>query len=93
LYIFKRNDRIQLSVLGKYLQWDNRNRGKERRYDVHFVREDVRRGVETSMEENEISTVGMLTILVAIQEVARINGETKTQEFIDKLIESVRCVG
>jgi hypothetical protein len=42
------------------------------------------------MEENEMSKSDLIVILTAIRETANTNGENKTVEFVDKLIEASR---
>ena len=47
-----------------------------------------KRGKE--MEDNEMSKASLISMLVSIREVARANGEMKTVEHIDKILEEVR---
>lgn len=48
-------------------------------------------GKEITMErENEMSKADLIAMLVSIREVAKANGEMKTVEHIDKILEEVR---
>ena len=48
-------------------------------------------GKEITMErENEMSKADLIAMLVSIREVARANGEMKTVEHIEKILEEVR---
>ena len=48
-------------------------------------------GKEYKMErENEMSKADLIAMLVSIREVARANGEMKTVDHIDKILEEVR---
>ena len=42
------------------------------------------------MEDNEMSKANLIAILVSIREVAKANGETKTVEHIDKILNEIK---
>lgn len=42
------------------------------------------------MEDSELSKADLIAMLVSIREVARTNGEMKTVEHIDKILEEIR---
>lgn len=42
------------------------------------------------MEDNEMSKASLIAMLVSIREVAKANGETKTVEHIEKILEELR---
>lgn len=47
-------------------------------------------GKEITMENEQMSKADLIAMLVSIREVARANGESKTEEHIDKILEEVR---
>jgi hypothetical protein len=57
-------------------------------YNIIVIKKEA--GKERKMEENEMSKADLIAMLVSIREVARANGELKTVEHIDKILDEVR---